>query len=439
MYLSRKIETTLRDWQKSTDFKPILLRGARQVGKTSVVRHFGKSFTSFVEINFEESPEFKTLFESNLSIESICEQIEILTGITLNDGKTLLFIDEIQACPDAIKALRFFYEKRPNLHVIAAGSLLEFALAELPSFGVGRIRSIFVYPLSFEEFLSALGEDKLRDYLGKANFDQAISEPIHAKLQQVHKTFLLIGGMPEAVKAYARGKSLLEIQRVLDDLVISIQADFDKYKARFPAVRLIEVFNTVAAQTGNKFTYSYSGASLNYPQIKEALQLLQLAGLIYPVSHSASNGIPLGAEVNPKKTKMLLFDTGIYQRTLGLNLGELILEQDVTLVNKGSIAELCVGIELIKNQDPYNKQYLYYWQREAKNSQAEVDYVLQLGSKIIPIEVKSGTKGRMQSLYSFIDEKKSAFGLRISSENFGVLEKVKILPVYATHLIYKIC
>jgi uncharacterized protein len=439
MYISRKIETTLRDWQKSTDFKPILLRGARQVGKTSVVRHFGKSFTSFVEINFEESPEFKTLFESNLSIESICEQIEILTGITLNDGKTLLFIDEIQACPDAIKALRFFYEKRPNLHVIAAGSLLEFALAELPSFGVGRIRSIFVYPLSFEEFLSALGEDKLRDYLGKANFDQAISEPIHAKLQQVHKTFLLIGGMPEAVKAYARGKSLLEIQRVLDDLVISIQADFDKYKARFPAVRLIEVFNTVAAQTGNKFTYSYSGASLNYPQIKEALQLLQLAGLIYPVSHSASNGIPLGAEVNPKKTKMLLFDTGIYQRTLGLNLGELILEQDVTLVNKGSIAELCVGIELIKNQDPYNKQYLYYWQREAKNSQAEVDYVLQLGSKIIPIEVKSGTKGRMQSLYSFIDEKKSAFGLRISSENFSVLEKVKILPVYATHLIYKIC
>jgi uncharacterized protein len=439
MYLSRKIETTLRDWQKSTDFKPILLRGARQVGKTSVVRHFGKSFTSFVEINFEESPEFKTLFESNLSIESICEQIEILTGITLNDGKTLLFIDEIQACPDAIKALRFFYEKRPNLHVIAAGSLLEFALAELPSFGVGRIRSIFVYPLSFEEFLSALGDDKLRDYLGKANFDQAISEPIHAKLQQVHKTFLLIGGMPEAVKAYARGKSLLEIQRVLDDLVISIQADFDKYKARFPAVRLIEVFNTVAAQTGNKFTYSYSGASLNYPQIKEALQLLQLAGLIYPVSHSASNGIPLGAEVNPKKTKMLLFDTGIYQRTLGLNLGELILEQDVTLVNKGSIAELCVGIELIKNQDPYNKQYLYYWQREAKNSQAEVDYVLQLGSKIIPIEVKSGKKGRMQSLYSFIDEKKSAFGLRISSENFGVLEKVKILPVYATHLIYKIC
>lgn len=439
MYISRKIETTLRDWQKSTDFKPILLRGARQVGKTSVVRHFSKSFTSFVEINFEESPEFKTLFESNLSIESICEQIEILTGITLNDGKTLLFIDEIQACPDAIKALRFFYEKRPNLHVIAAGSLLEFALAELPSFGVGRIRSIFVYPLSFEEFLSALGEDKLRDYLGKANFDQAISEPIHAKLQQVHKTFLLIGGMPEAVKAYARGKSLLEIQRVLDDLVISIQADFDKYKARFPAVRLIEVFNTVAAQTGNKFTYSYSGASLNYPQIKEALQLLQLAGLIYPVSHSASNGIPLGAEVNPKKTKMLLFDTGIYQRTLGLNLGELILAQDVTLVNKGSIAELCVGIELVKNQDPYNKQYLYYWQREAKNSQAEVDYVLQLGSKIIPIEVKSGTKGRMQSLYSFIDEKKSAFGLRISSENFGVLEKVKILPVYATHLIYKIC
>ncbi len=437
MHLTRLVENHLLNWKDSSERKPLLLRGARQVGKTSVVRHFSKKFKNYLEINFEEQPELKNIFESQLSIEAICEQLELLTSVSIIDGKTLLFIDEIQACPEAIKTLRFFYEKRPTLHVIAAGSLLEFALAELPSFGVGRIRSLFVYPLSFEEFLLALGEGKLRDYLLNSTFDTPLLDPVHEKLRQLHFKFLIIGGMPEAVKAYAQGKSMLDVQRILDDLVISVQADFDKYKARFPAVRLIEVFNSVAAQTGNKFTYTYSGASLNYLQIKEALHLLELAGLIYPVTHSAANGIPIGAEANPKKRKMLIFDTGIFQRIMGLNLGELLLDQDLALVNKGNIAELAVGLELIKTQDAYNKQYLYYWQRESKNSQAEVDYVVQIGLRILPVEVKSGTKGRMQSLYSFIHEKNVDFGLRISSENFGVLEQVKILPIYAVHLIYK--
>jgi hypothetical protein len=245
------------------------------------------------------------------------------------------------------------------------------------------------------------------------------------------KKFLIIGGMPEAVKTYINKGNMLEVQRVLDDLIVSIEADFSKYKSRVSTTRIREVFNSVVQQVGTKYTYSYPNATLNNVQIKEGLELLSMAGLIYPVTHSASNGIPLGAEINSKKRKILIFDTGIFQRMLGLSIAPLLIEDDFNIINKGNIAELMVGLELIKNTSCYEKTHLYYWQREAKNSQAEVDYVIQKQDKIIPIEVKAGTKGSMQSLYLFLEEKKIDFGIRLSLENFSEMEKIKILPLYA--------
>jgi predicted AAA+ superfamily ATPase len=433
MYLDRNIDKTLLEWKLEPERKPLLLRGARQIGKTSTVRKFARQFDYFIEVNFEESPTYKTVFKSGLNIEEICEQISLLSKKELKAGKTLLFLDEIQSCPEAISLLRYFYEKMPDLHVIAAGSLLEFALSELSSFGVGRVRSLFMYPLSFSEFLNALGEQAILKYLEKADFDKAVSEALHQKILLLHKKFMIVGGMPEAVKALSIGKSMLEIQRILNDLMISMQDDFSKYKSRFSAQRLVEVFNAIVLQTGKKFSYSYSNVTLNYGQIKEALELLRLAGLIYPVTHSACNGIPLGAEINPKKTKYLIFDSGIYQRLLGLDIAELLIKDDFSTINKGNIAELTVGLELLKSEEPFVRKDLYYWHREEKNSRAELDYVYQFGQKIVPIEVKSGTKGSMQSLYLFLEEKNIAFGIRISSENFGKIDKVKILPLYAVH------
>jgi uncharacterized protein len=435
MYLQRKVDETLLEWSREEERKPLLIRGARQVGKTSVVRNLGKHFKYCIELNFEESKSIKQLFDSGISVDEICEQIALLTNTPIIPGKTLLFLDEIQACKSAIGALRFFYEKMPKLHVVAAGSLLEFALAELPSFGVGRIRSLFMYPLSFKEFLLAYKESALLEHLEQYHFQKPIPDSIHQKLLLLHKKFLITGGMPEVVRAYVQGKSLLEVQRLIDDLIISVQADFDKYKARFPAIRLIEVFNSVAGQMGSKFTYNYPESSLNNPQIKECLHLLQLAGLIYPVTHSAANGIPLGAETNMKKRKFLIYDTGIFQRLLGLEIGKLFLQDDYSLINKGNIAELSVGLELLKNEDPYSKKPLYYWQREERNSQAELDYVYQYETQILPIEVKSGVKGSMQSLFLFLKEKKLPFGIRISSENFADMNEVKVMPLYAIHLL----
>lgn len=431
MYLRRTIDEELLKWKFAEKRKPLILRGARQVGKTSSVKNLAQHFNYFVEINFDESPSFSMIFQKNLSVFEVCEQLSVLTNTPIVAGETLLFLDEIQSCIPAISMLRYFYEKMPKLHVIAAGSLLEFALADIPSFGVGRVRSIYMYPLSFTEFLMAQGENLLLEQLNKANVSKPLSEPVHQKIINQNKKFLIIGGMPEAVSIYVNSKDLLEVQRVLNDLLISVQADFAKYKTRVHRERLVEVFNAIAQQVATKFTYSYPNATLNNLQIKEAIELLKMAGLVYAVTHSAANGFPLGAEINPKKTKYLIFDTGIFQRILGLNIADLLINDDFNAINKGHIAELHVGLELLKAESCYQKTDLYYWQRDAKNSQAEVDYVCQFNNAIVPIEVKAGTKGSMQSLYLFLKEKKLPQGFRISLENFASMEQVNILPIYA--------
>ena len=433
MYCARNIDKDLTEWMLSKNRKPLMIRGARQVGKSSSVKNLSKNFKYFVEINFDENPQYSQLFEQKLSVTEICEQISLISNTPVKPGETLLFFDEIQACIPAISMLRYFYEKEPALHVISAGSLLEFALSEIPSFGVGRVRSLFMYPLSFSEFLLALGEKKLNDEISNATNTKPLHELVHHKLILYYKKFLVIGGMPEAVSKYVTSGDLLEVQRVLNDLVIAVQADFSKYKSRVTAARLQEVFNAIALQMGQKFTYSYPNTTQTIAQVKEAIALLKMAGLVFAVTHTSSNGIPLGATINVKKTKYLIFDTGIFQRILGLNISDLMLSDDLNVVNKGSIAELYVGLELLKSESSYQKTELYYWQREAKNSQAEVDYVIQSDREIVPLEVKSGSKGSMQSLFLFLKEKNVKIGCRISLENFSTLQQLLIIPLYATH------
>ena len=213
-----------------------------------------------------------------------------------------------------------------------------------------------MYPFSFGEFLLANKENSLLDLLDKATPTKAIPDILHEKLNRYLKKFLVIGGMPEVVSVYVARADMLEVQRVLDDLIISIEADFAKYKNRVSTLRIREVFNAVVQQMGNKFSYSYPNSTLSNVQIKEALTLLTLAGLVFPVTHSACNGIPLGAEINPKKRKFLILDTGIFQRILGMNIADLLMEGEMKLVNKGNMAELFVGLELIKNGACYEKK-----------------------------------------------------------------------------------
>jgi len=432
-YIKRNVDNHLELWKQSTMRKPLLLRGARQVGKSSSVRKFGKNFEYILEINFEkkENQDAKKIFERYSSPKRISDELFAMFGVPVVPEKTLLFLDEVQTCIPAISSLRFFYEEMPGLHVIAAGSLLEFALSEIPSFGVGRIRSLFMYPLTFDEYLRAMGYTALAETIKKSSVLQPMSDALHHQCLTHLIQFIVIGGMPEVVAAYSKGGSLYDCQLILDDLILTYDVDFAKYKSRVPTSRLREVFLSIMEQTGNKFVYSQVSQTIRHEHIKEAIELLTMAGLVYPVIHSAANGVPLAAELNQKRQKYAVIDTGIMQRFLGLDISKILLSDSIDQVNKGSIAELFVGLEIVKSMPCHQPVQLYFWQREQRGSQAEIDYVVQSGSHIVPIEVKAGTRGAMQSLHLFLEEKNYGKGIRTSLENFGKTGKIEIFPMYA--------
>jgi predicted AAA+ superfamily ATPase len=433
MYIKRNIDRNLQDWKQSVSRKPLLLRGARQVGKSSSVREFGKQFEYFVEVNFErkEHQDAKKIFERSSSPKHIADELFAMLGIPVVAGRTLLFLDEIQSCIPAISSLRFFYEDMPELHVIAAGSLLEFALEEVPSYGVGRIRSLFMYPLSFDEYLRAIGFNALSNRINISSPHKPLSDVLHHQCLTHLIKYIVLGGMPQVVATLAQGGSLQDCQQVLDDLILTFDDDFAKYKARVPSSRLREVFLSVMEQTGNKFVYSHASQIDRHEQIKEAVDLLAMAGLIYPVTHTSANGIPLAAQFNHKFRKYAVFDTGLMQRCLQLDISDILLGDTLFQINKGAIAELYTGLEIIKSMPCHQPAQLYYWQREHHGSQAEIDYIVQNGREIIPLEVKAGTKGAMQSLHLFMEEKNSIKGIRTSLENFGKTGNIEIYPLYA--------
>jgi predicted AAA+ superfamily ATPase len=288
-----------------------------------------------------------------------------------------------------------------------------------------------MYPFSFYEFLYALGENMLVEAIRKANPGNPLHDVIHHKSVELFKRFLIVGGMPEAVAKYAKTNDLLQIQTILNSLLVSLKNDFAKYKRRVPLTRLNEVFDSVAYQMEGKFVYEKAATQTSNLQVKQALELLIMAGLVYPVTHTAANGIPLGAEINPKFQRMFLLDTGIFQRILGLEMAQIFVTDEFKTINRGAIAELFVGLELVKNSSCYYPNVLYYWQREKSQGSAQIDFLIQHGEQIIPIEVKAGTQGSMQSLRWFMKEKGIDTGIRTSLENFACYENIEVYPMYS--------
>jgi predicted AAA+ superfamily ATPase len=429
--MNRNIYNYLNLWKNNENRQTLLLRGARQVGKTHAVRHLAKTFTHYLEVNFEEQPQIKTFFEGSLSPKDINEKLAAYFGISLIPGKSLLFFDEIQSCPNALKALRFYHEKNPDLHVVAAGSLLEFVLSEIPSFGVGRIESLFMYPMTFGEFLEAMGHGALNRMIEDADTNHPIDVTLHKRLFDLLKTYQILGGMPQIVQAYKKGSDLRACGNKLDALLSTLKDDFTKYKKRVSTDKLSETFASASLQAGRKFKYANIDPSHSSTGYKEILELLVSAGLTHKIFHSTSDGIPLGAQIDTKKFKVIPFDMGLHLRSLGLDISELMLLDSVQLVNKGSLAEIFVGLELIAGSNPHLRSQLYYWHRESRASNAEVDYVIQKGEEILPIEVKSGSTGKMQSLHLFLEEKNRPQGVRISHEGFKEYGKIKTMPLYA--------
>jgi len=447
-YIGRNIDKVLLEWKDSAVHKPLLLRGARQVGKSSAVRHFGKQFKHFAEVNFERERSAASFFKGDLDVKLIVSKLSNFLRIPIRPGETLLFLDEIQACPEAIMALRFFKEDCPELHVIAAGSLLEFALQELPTFGVGRIHSLFMYPMTFDEFLSAMNMDGVLEMRRAADYDHPLDEVFHDMLVEQFRIYLMVGGMPEAVVTWKETSDFLQCQRIHKDIVLTYEDDFNKYVGRVKPDLLRVTLRGVCHQIGQKLTYTKISDGYRASQYQEALRLLTLAGIVTPVVSTSANGLPLDAEADERRMKYLMLDTGLLLSILQLDgaaakeITRLIMTgapQDI--VNKGSITEMVAGLEMMRYQEPIQRQRMFYWEKSGK-SIAEVDYLAVRHSRVLPIEVKAGTQGGMKSLWMFMREKHLTEAVRCSLENFGsfdytdpedsdAVRHVRICPLYA--------
>ena len=434
MYVKRSIDNYLKDWKESKKIKPLILRGVRQCGKTSAVRNLAKGFKNYVEINLEKESSLCQIFNGDLDIKKIINRLEIHTSTYITDEDTLLFIDEIQNCPRAITALRYFYEERPNLHVIAAGSLLEFTLDgdnKKIDFPVGRVRSIFMFPLSFNEFLCSIGQEQLSTYLDTLDIknDQNI---FHNKLIDFYKTYLIVGGMPEAVLTYIETGSILKCQQIHRDIIDNFVDDFNKYNTKIDTAIIRKVFDYSLHNVCKQTKASSAISNLSGYYFDECISLLNKAGLVYPIKASSCETIPLGASEKDTNKKLLVFDTGVYLTVCGLNIDSLLCAEVFNDLNKGDVVEMAVGLELIKAQSPYNKPQLHYWYKV--NSSAKIDYVIEKENKLLPIEVKASYSGSMQSLHSFLDSHINVpNGYRLSLENFNSYGKIIVYPVYAAY------
>ena len=438
--MKRKAEFFLSEWRDQAVHKPLVLRGARQVGKTYLVENWGlQHFKSVVKVDLERERDLHSLF-SQAEPKRLLEELALLKGQAVTPGTTLLFLDEIQACPPALAMLRYFHELLPELHVIAAGSLLDFTLREFKySMPVGRIEFLHLHPMSFEEFIAATEGDALAGYLAQWTLAQPPSQAMAKRLLDSVRRYFFVGGMPEAVRAYAERKDLLEVQRIQTALVETVQADFAKYGTRRLHELMRRTYRHIAENVGRKIKFVNISREDRPADVRRAIDLLAMSRVVHPVLHTAANGLPLGAERNERHFKALFLDIGLVNRMCGLPL---VGAEQLITVNEGALAEQFVGQQLLAAAPAFEDPQLYYWAREARNANAELDFVINRQQEILPVEVKAGKTGTLRSMFQFLREKNRRHALRFHTGS-PALEQVKMpgdesttvqllsLPLYA--------
>ncbi|MCF8389428.1 MAG: AAA family ATPase, partial [Bacteroidales bacterium] len=357
--MDREITQYLKEWKIRKDRSPLILRGARQVGKTYIIEEFSKTeFKNCLKLNLEEKPELKKIFFNN-DVKRILTELTILFNEDISYGDTLLFIDEIQTCPDAIQSLRYFKEKIPSLHVICAGSLLDHTLNEMKSsMPVGRVEFLNMYPMNFKEFLVAINQEKLVSYFEEFDFSFPFSEVIHNQISQYLRYYFFIGGMPAAVKTYAENDKLSEIQRKQNDILTSIQYDFAKYGTRNQQEYMQIVFKYCGRNPGRKIKYSNIDKEIRSTILKDSIKKLELSRIIHTVKHSNANKVPLTEHVKEGIYKTIFMDIGFVNQ---FNQIDLIALENLVTANEGILAEQFIAQELLTIQKAYLSPELFYW------------------------------------------------------------------------------
>jgi len=412
--MKRDIIQYLRDWKNRKDRNPLIIRGARQVGKTYVIEKFAKNdFKNCLKINLEEKPELKKLFFDN-DVKRILNELSILLNENIISGDTLVFIDEIQTCPEAIQSLRYFKEKVPELHVICAGSLLDHTLNEMKlPMPVGRVEFLYMYPMNFKEFLVAINKEKLVSYIQEFDFTKPFSEVIHNQIAQHLRFYFFIGGMPAAVNNFAENTNLPDIQRIQNNILTSIQYDFAKYGTRKQQEYLQIVLRYCGRYSGRKIKYSNIDREVRSTYLKEAIEKLVLSRVIHSVKHTNAARVPLAEHVREDVFKTVFMDIGFVNQ---LNQIELTGLDNLVTANEGMLAEQFIAQELLCIQPAWLSPGLFYWSREEKNSNAEIDFIFQYKNKIYPVEVKAGKTGTLKSMQMYLFEKNLNDGIRFNMD-----------------------
>ncbi len=420
----------LNDWLNRSNRKPLIIRGARQVGKSTLVQLFAKQQQlDLIVIDFEQIPENASLFNSN-DPKTIINLISVRLNKDIDPKHALLFLDEIQKTPQIITCLRYFYEKMPELPVICAGSLLDLALTNINfSIPVGRIEYLYLGPMSFQAFLLAIGKKQLLEFIKNYQLQDELPIAIHQTLIEMLKIYFIVGGLPESVAQYAVNNNFIESQRIKSGLINSYQEDFAKYASVAQQQRMRLVFNKIPQILGEKFKYSNISREDKSTVIKEALNNLVLSRIINKVNHTNANGLPLGAESNEDHFKTYFLDLGLVTSILDLNILNFSSQEDLTIINSGKIAEQFIAQHLLYFHELYEDPKLYYWNREQKGSSAEIDFIVALNGKIIPIEVKAGSSGSLKSLHYFLNEKHLNLGVRFCSQKPSVLQEQRSLSL----------
>lgn len=422
--MHRDLLQSLQRWKNHPLRKPLILRGARQVGKSWLVREFGKDFLSFVELNFERDKRAQPLFNGDLKPQPLLDSLSIYTGQKITPGETLLFLDEVQLCPSALSALRFFKEECPALHVIAAGSLLDFSLYQM-EMPVGRVQFLYLYPLSFAEFLTIFHQEALREGMEQLKID-VVS---HERLLEWLRLYLWLGGMPAVVDAWEKHRDPKLKREVQEELIQTYSQDFHKYAREKQIPWVTKVFESIPKQLGNKFKYVHVEPDARALHLKGALNLLQKAGIAHLCYHTSAKVKPLGAEKDDKRFKVYFFDVGLAQKMLGQNAQ---FTDFTALSYAGGMTEQLVAQELVAYQANHTPPALYYWHRESRNSNAEVDFIKDTPNGVVPIEVKAGRTGAMKSLALFQDaHPHTPYAVKISQSPVCESGPLREIPLYA--------
>lgn len=404
-------------WKQSTSHKPLILRGARQVGKTTLVKDFAKTFTHSVLLNLEKTKDLR-FFEDYDDVKTIKDALFFEFNISTNaTSDTLLFIDEIQESPKAIQLLRYFYEEIPELHVIAAGSLLEFAMQEVKSFPVGRVEFLYLHPLNFSEFLVAIEQQQAFEQLNQI----PIKEYAHTSLLDLFNTYTIIGGMPEIVKTYLINNSIADLPKVYESIWATYKNDVEKYTSNNTERKVIKHIMDVAhLYVDQRIKFQNFGNS-NYRsrEVGEAFRNLDDAKIIQLIYPSTDLEVPI--KPNIKKSPRLQFlDTGLINHDLKIQT-ELLALDDLSTSYKGAIIPHIITQEVL-SLNTINNHKPHFWVREKAQASSEVDLVVQYQDKIIPVEIKSGSTGTLKSLHEFIERTNHHYAIRMYAGSFNIEE-----------------